>query len=196
MQNETYEATSYILKQHDIPLVPISDISTILDKIDFGGILQIDELIKITDILRTSRVLKNSFSNGAIEETTFPIISSYFDNLYQNQKVEEEISRCIKNDEELDDRASSELYKIRREIKDKESHIREKLTSLVHSKSKFLQDTIITMRDDRFVLPVKAEYKNEVPGLVHDQSSTGSTLFIEPTSVFELNNSIKELKLK
>ena len=150
----------------------------------------------MTDILRISRILKNSFSNGAVDETLFPILSSYFENLYQNQKVEDEISRCIKNDEELDDRASSELYKIRHDIKEKETHIREKLTNLVRSKNKFLQDTIITMRDDRYVLPVKAEYKNEVPGLVHDQSSTGSTLFIEPTSIFELNNSIKELMLK
>lgn len=158
--------------------------------------MQINELIKVTDILRISRILKNSFSNGAVDETLFPILSSYFENLYQNQKVEDEISRCIKNDEELDDRASSELYKIRHDIKEKETHIREKLTNLVRSKNKFLQDTIITMRDDRYVLPVKAEYKNEVPGLVHDQSSTGSTLFIEPTSIFELNNSIKELMLK
>ncbi len=195
-QNETKEATSYLLKQHDIPLAPITNIDEVLNKVNIGGILSIKELLYVSDVLRVSRKLKNSFSNGSIDENEYPILANYFENLYSNIKVEEEIERCIKNEEELDDRASSDLYKIRRGILDLESKIKEKLNSLLKSKSKFLQEQVITFRDDRFVLPVKAEYKNEVPGLIHDQSSTGSTLFIEPTSIFNLNNDIKELKLK
>jgi DNA mismatch repair protein MutS2 len=196
MQKETSEATSYYLRQHDIPLSPISDIGNVLSKLNIGGILSIDELIKVTDILRVSRKIKNSFSNGTIESEDFPIFSEYFNELYQNKNVEDEISRCIKNEEELEDRASQELYKIRKDIKDSESRIKEKLSSILHTKSKYLQEEIITFRDGRYVLPVKAEYKNEVPGLIHDQSSTGSTIFIEPTSIFNLNNDIKELQLK
>ena len=196
LQDETTEATSYLLKQHDIPIVPISNIDEIIKKINIGGILSISELLKISDILRTSRKLKLSFSNGSIESESFPILSEYFDSLYTNQKVEEEIERCIKNEDELDDRASQELYKIRKEIIECESRIKDKLNQILHSKSKFLQEQVITFRDGRYVIPVKAEYKNEIQGLIHDQSSTGSTLFIEPTAVFNLNNEIKELKLK
>ncbi len=196
MQNETSEAVSYYLRQHDIPISPISDINNILSKLNIGGILNINELIKITDVMRVSRKLKTSFSNGSVEVEEFPILCDLFGELYQNKNVEDEISRCIKNEEELDDRASQDLYKIRKDIKEKEGKIKEKLSSLLRSKSKFLQEDIVTFRDGRYVLPVKAEYKNEVAGLVHDQSSTGSTIFIEPTSIFDLNNDIKELQLK
>ena len=195
-QNETEEALSYYLKQHDIPLSPISNIDEILNKTSIGGILSIEELLKVSNTLFIARRLKNSFTNGSIDENEFPILSEYFENIYTNQRVEEEISRCIKNEVELDDRASTELYKIRKSIKDQESQIKEKLNSLIHSKAKFLQDTLVTFRDDRYVIPVKAEYKNEVPGLIHNQSATGGTIFIEPTAVFNLNNEIKELKLK
>ena len=195
-QKETLEATSYILKQHDIPLAPISNIYEQLNKINIGGILTIKELLLISDILRVSRKLKSSFSNGSIDQIEYPIISEYFECLYSNQKVEDEIERCIKNEDELDDRASGDLYKIRKEILDCESRIKDKLNSLLRSQSKFLQEQVITFRDDRYVLPVKAECKSEIPGLIHDQSSTGSTLFIEPTAIFNLNNEIRELKLK
>ena len=195
-QNDTEEALAYYLKQHDIPLSPISNIEEILNKTSIGGILSIEELLKFSNTLYIARRLKTSLSNGSIDENEFPILAEYFDNLYTNQRVEEEISRCIKNEVELDDRASTELYKIRKSIKDQESQIKNKLNSLIHSKAKFLQDTLVTLRDDRYVIPVKAEYKNEVPGLIHDQSATGGTIFIEPTAVFDLNNEIKELKIK
>ena len=196
MQDETAEALSYYLKQHDIPLSPISDIKEILNKTSIGGILSIEELLKVSNTLFISRRIKTSFSNGSIDENDFPILAEYFDNLYTNQRVEDEISRCIKSEDELDDRASQELYKIRKSIKDLEGQIKEKLNTIIHSKTKFLQDALVTFRDDRYVIPVKAEYKNEVPGLIHDQSATGGTIFIEPTAVFNLNNEIKELKLK
>jgi len=195
-QNETTEATNYLLRQQDIPLSPISDLKQIFYKMKLGGFLNIIELLKIADVLRISRKLKNSFFSDSSKESDFPLLSEYFSNLYINQKVEEEIMRCIKNEEELDDRASSDLYKIRTEIKNSESKIKDKLNSILHSKSKFLQDTVITFRNDRYVVPVKQEYRNEIQGLIHDESATGSTIFVEPTTIFNLNNEIKELKIK
>ncbi len=195
-QAETTEATIYLLKQHDIPLSPIQDISAILKKISIGGILTIHELLLVGDVLRVSRRLKSSFRNGSIDSSTMPILSSYFENIYINQKVEEEFNRCIKNEDELDDRASQTLYQIRKDIKEAESKIKEKLTSILHTSAKYLQDTVVTIRNNRYVIPVKQEYKAEISGLVHDSSATGNTIFIEPTAVFQTNNEIQELKSK
>jgi len=195
-QQETTEATAYLLKQHDIPLSPVSDIREIIKKVEIGGILSIPDLLHISEILRISRRLKDSFLNGAIEPETSPILFSYFDSLYTNFKIEEEINRCMKNEEELDDRASQELYKIRKSIKDSELKIKEKLNHILHSSTKYLQDAVVTFRNDRYVIPVKQEYRAEIPGLIHDSSATGSTIFVEPTAVFNLNNEIRELKLK
>ena len=195
-QNETTEATSYLLKQHDIPINSFRDIFPILKKVDIGGILTIPELIAVADILKISRRLKSSFLNGAVDPQDTPTLSYYFDELYINPKVEEEINRCIKNEEELDDRASQTLYNIRKSKKDLESKIKERLSQILHSSSKYLQDAVVTFRNDRYVIPVKQEYKSEISGLIHDSSSTGSTLFIEPTVVFNLNNEIRELSIK
>ena len=104
--------------------------------------------------------------------------------------------KCPECGKEISDKASATLYNIRRSLKEKNSSVREKINSIVRSNSKYLQDAIYTMRGERYVLPVKAEYKGAVPGLVHDQSSTGATLFIEPLSLVNLNNEIKELMLK
>ena len=112
------------------------------------------------------------------------------------KNLESEIDNAIISEEEISDKASGTLYNIRRSLKEKNSSVREKINSIVRSNSKYLQDSLYTMRGDRYVLPVKAEYKGAVPGLVHDQSSTGATLFIEPISLVNLNNEIKELMLK
>lgn len=195
-QDETHEAYNYIMSLQNIPISPISNIDNILNKLNIGGILTIKELLLVSDILRVSRKLKSSFSGKDENFSAYPILSDYFDSLYTNQKVEQEIERCIKNEEELDDRASQELYKIRKSINDEQSKIKDKLNAILKSHGKYLQDQVITIRDDRYVIPVKTEYKNEVNGLIHDQSATGNTLFIEPTSIFNINNEIKELKLK
>lgn len=195
-QQETTEATTYLLKQHDIPLSPITNIEEAIRKVEMGGILSIPDLLAIADVLHISRRLKTSFSNGAIEVESMPILSTYFDSLYTNIKIEEEIHRCIKNEEEFDDRASQELYKIRKAIQETENKIKEKLTQILHSSAKYLQDTVVTFRNDRYVIPVKQEYRAEVPGLIHDSSATGSTIFVEPTAIFQYNNTIRELKIK
>lgn len=195
MQSETSEACSLILRKNFPPISPISDLKLISEKLDIGSILNIDELLRIATALKIFRELIEYFDKENIE---IEFLAPYVDKLYSNKNVETEIFRCIKSDTELDDHASAELHKIRKQIADSESKIKEKLNSIIHAKdtSKFLQDAVVTFRNGRFVIPVKSEYKNEINGLVHDQSASGSTLFIEPTSVFNINNEIKELHLK
>jgi DNA mismatch repair protein MutS2 len=112
------------------------------------------------------------------------------------KKLEDEIFNAIISEEEISDRASGDLYSIRRALRDKSSSIKDKVNSLVRSNSKYLQENLYTIRGDRYVIPVKSEYKEQVPGLVHDQSGSGATLFIEPMSLVHLNNEIRELMLK
>ena len=191
MQNETGEAASLLLRKIDLPLNPISDISTVIKKAEINGILNPKELLEIADILRVSRRLKLYAQNDDIE---IKYLGDYFESLYTNKSLEEEIERCIKSEDELDDRASKELYNIRRKIVNLESQIKDKLNDILKSNSKFLQDAVITFRNGRYVIPVKQEFKNEVDGLLHDYSATGNTVFIEPKTVFDKNNEIQELK--
>ena len=130
------------------------------------------------------------------EEESFPKLEDLAYILTPIKNLQLEIEKSIVSEEEVADKASGTLYNIRRTLKEKNSSVREKINSIVRSNAKYLQDAIYTMRGDRYVLPVKAEYRGAVPGLVHDQSSTGATLFIEPMSLVNLNNEIKELKLK
>ena len=197
-QTETSEAVSLSLRRSVFPLVPVNNLDSIIQKISIGAILQPSELLIVCDVLRTSRRLKEYFFDSDIDVSYFKVLSTHFENLYTNINIEDEISRCIKNEEDLDDRASKELYEIRKNISDLESKIKNKLNNIIHSSStaKYLQDSVITFRNDRYVVPVKQEYRNEIPGLIHDSSATGSTLFIEPTAIFDMNNNIKELRIK
>ena len=190
-QNETEEAASLLLRKVELPLSPISDIDSVLKKVAMGGVLNPKELLEICDVLRIARRLKGYLASDEIE---ISYLNDYFDNLYTNKNLEDEIERCIKSEEEIDDRASKELYDIRRKIANLELQIKDKLNEIVRSNSKYLQDAVITFRNDRYVIPVKQEYKGEVEGLMHDYSASGSTVFIEPSSVFQKNNEIRELK--
>ena len=138
----------------------------------------------------------NGPRSGRDEEESFPKLEDLAYILTPIKNLQLEIEKSIVSEEEVADKASGTLYNIRRTLKEKNSSVREKINSIVRSNAKYLQDAIYTMRGDRYVLPVKAEYRGAVPGLVHDQSSTGATLFIEPMSLVNLNNEIKELKLK
>lgn len=160
-----------------------------------GGVLSPKELLNIEAILRQGKLLaqwSNQFSNeeNSITEQLFSI--------YQNNSLMREISSAIVSEEEIDDNASPELSAIRRKIRQTELKARDKMEQMIRSSTyqKYLQDNIITTRDGRFVIPVKAEYKNEVGGLVHDTSASGSTYFIEPASVVEANNEIRVLQSK
>jgi DNA mismatch repair protein MutS2 len=198
LQKETSEAVTLLLRKSNPPLDIVANIEPILKKVSIGGVLNITELLSVANILKLSRKLKEYFIQDKIDLTEVFILSNYFNELYSNPGVENEIYRCIKSEDEIDSRASKELNSIRRKIIDAQEKIKSKLDDMIHSSStsKYLQDPVVTFRNDRFVIPVKQEYKSEVPGFVHDSSSSGSTLFIEPVAVFNLNNEIKELKIK
>lgn len=196
MQKETSEACSFILRKNTPPISPIKNLKNITDKLNVGAILNIEELLTVATTLKIFREIKQYYKDDDITDIT--IINELFEAIYTNKNLENEIFRCIKSDNDLDDYASPELHKIRKQIKDAESKIKDKLNDMIHSSttSKFLQDSVVTFRNGRYVIPVKQEYKNEITGLVHDSSASGSTIFIEPTSVFNINNEIKELQSK
>ena len=160
-----------------------------------GGTLSPGDLLNIAAVLRQSRLLSQWSDQFADEENA---VSEQFSRLYQNNSLEREISSAIVSEDMIDDNASGELAAIRRKIRQTELKAREKMEKMIRSSTyqRFLQDSIITMRDGRFVVPVKAEYKSEVQGLVHDTSGSGSTYFIEPIAVVEANNEIRVLQSK
>lgn len=193
--DETKEAFEVVLKWGSVPLDGIKDIGEILRKAKVGFTLTPGELLAVCDILRCARRMKNFMKDGSKGEL-YPIIYEIVDSLIAIKPLEEAIEIAIISENEISDRASQKLYGLRRAIKDKNGRIKDKLNSMVQTYSKYLQDPIVTLRGDRYVIPVKSECKGSVPGLVHDQSSSGSTLFIEPMAVVELNNELKELLLK
>ncbi|KRQ87349.1 Endonuclease MutS2 [Caloramator mitchellensis] len=193
--DETKESYEIVLKWGSLPLEGVKDISETVRRANMGFVLNPGELLKVADVLRVTKRLKTFFSDGAKREN-YPIINEIIEGLIYIKHLQDDIERVVISEEEISDRASEKLYSIRRAIKDKNLRIKEKLQSMLHGYSKYLQDPIITMRNGRYVIPVRAEFKGSVPGLVHDQSSSGSTLFIEPMPVVELNNEIKELELK
>lgn len=196
MQQETGEAVSIILRKSSVPFEGLNDIRGALKRADIGSTLDPGDLLRICDHLRCARRMKGLLEED--EKADYSIIGDLISGLTAIKKLEDEISNCIVGEEEVSDRASTTLYNIRRQIRDKNNSIREKLNSIIRSPeySKALQDAIVTVRGDRFVVPVKSEYRGSFQGLIHDQSSSGSTLFIEPMAVVEMNNDIKELKAK
>ncbi len=172
-----------------------SNIMSLLSRAALGATLTPDELLKIANVLRVIRSVKAWRDNSAVKKET--AIDYLFNALVPNKFLEEKITFCIKSADEIADTASSTLCDIRRKIMSKSAKIRENLEKIVRGQlSKYLQDAIITQRDGRFVVPLKAEHKGEISGIIHDTSSSGSTLFIEPMSVVEVNNEIRVLKSK
>ena len=160
-----------------------------------GGCLTTSELLAIADTLRIIRTVKEWHSRFASVETTLDI---YFSGLVSNKYLEERITSAIISDDEISDKASPALSDIRRKIRTASSKAREVLDKIIHSSAyiKYLQEAIITQRDGRYVVPVRSECRNNVPGLVHDTSSSGATVFIEPMGVVQANNDIKMLRAK
>jgi DNA mismatch repair protein MutS2 len=193
---ETSEAVNLALTKGNPPLHGIHDIRVPLRKVKMDSALEPGELLKIADTLRNCRILK-SYINDKKGDQQFPIIEYYIDTLSTFKAIEESIYNAIENEEEISDRASSLLHSIRRKIKDKGSSIKEKLNQMVTSSAyaKYLQESIVTVRGDRHVIPVKSEHRAQVPGIIHDQSATGATLFIEPMAIVEMQNDLKQLKL-
>lgn len=172
------------------------DMSGALARAENGGVLSMRELLDIAEVLRVIRSVKEWRAH--CENMQSLNIDELFLSLIPNKYFEEKIFCAIKSEDEMDDNASPELKDIRRKIHSAELNVRDRLEKAVHSKdtAKFLQDGIITQRDGRYCIPVKAEYRSEVPGLLHDTSASGATLFIEPMAVVEINNRIRELLVK
>ena len=172
-----------------------SDITVSLKQLESGQNLNTKSLLNLANILKNAEELKSYFNKDFITEDSFPILSDLFNMLYSNNSISSKIFSCILEEDVIDDRASKELYSIRRKKKNLEQDIRSKLNDMIHSSSysKYIQEPIITIRNERFVIPVKEEYRSSIKGLIHDVSNAGSTVFIEPLSVFEMNNEIHEL---
>ena len=172
-----------------------SNIMSQLSRAALGATLTPAELLKIANVLRVIRTVRAWRDNSSAEKETS--IDYLFNALVPNKFLEEKITFCIKSEDEIADTASGALADIRRKITSKGAKIRESLDKIVRGQlSKYLQDAIITQRDGRFVVPLKSEHKGEISGIIHDTSSSGATLFIEPMSVVETNNEIRVLKAK
>ncbi|MGL4666035.1 endonuclease MutS2 [Clostridium butyricum] len=193
--DETNEALEVILDKGNPPLEGLFDIHEGVERARKGGTLTPEQLLKIGSTLRAARNMKEFFKREDFEKA-YERLEDLAYILTPVKNLEDDIERSIVSEEEISDKASTTLYNIRRSLKEKNSSVREKISSIVRSHSKYLQDDLYTMRGDRYVIPVKSEYKSAVPGIVHDQSSTGATFFIEPMSLVNLNNEIRELVLK
>lgn len=199
LQEETDEALSLIIQRGNPPLYGIFSIIAEVRRTEIGGSLTPGGLLKVSDSLRVSRGLKNYLKETKDDKASkYPIIEELIDSLRIFKNIEDEINNAIINENEVSDNASSTLRNIRRQIASKNDAIKDKLNSIISSQSnkKFLQDSIVTMREGRYVIPVKQENRSSVPGLVHDMSSSGATVFVEPMAVVELNNQLRELEIK
>ncbi|MFA6308703.1 MAG: endonuclease MutS2 [Clostridia bacterium] len=195
---ETGDGVSFIVGKGNPPLGGIHDIRESLKRAGVGSTLNPGEIMRAGDTLRAAENLKKYSQEGRNSDEERNIVVALIRNLVPNKKLEEKIKRSIVSEEEIADSASSALLAIRRQIKSEQGSIKDKLESIIKSSKyqKFMQDSIVTMRKDRYVVPVKSEYKNEIPGLVHDSSSSGATIFIEPMAVVDANNKIKQLQIK
>ena len=193
----TDEAVRAISLKGSPPFGGIADIRASLQRAKLQGILQPPELMEVAQFIMGSRRLSR-FIASAGEETALPLLEDLREPLTDFKALEDEIRRCVDDQGEVLDSASPELASVRRDIRMNEGRAREKLESLIRSSSvqKMLQETLITMRNDRYVIPVKQEYRSHFGGIVHDQSGSGATLFIEPETVVQMNNKLRELKIK
>ncbi len=194
---ETEEAFKILAEIGEPPLGGIHKVSKEADFAVRGRMLSPGSILEVGDTLRAARNLHNFYKNNK-DDFKYKTIENLITNLRSNKWLEDKIEKAIISEEEISDNASNDLRKIRKKIDDKNSSIRNKLNSIISSSDnqKYLQDSIITIRNDRFVILVKQEHRNKIKGLIHGQSSSGATLFIEPSSIVELNSDISNLKIE
>lgn len=198
LQKETSDALLMSVKKGKLPLSNLKPVSPILKRVEVGAILSGGELLVVRDVLRLTRKGKNYYQDAISNGDSYTYLSGYFDRLVSLTDVEREISRCILSAEEVADDATPELARIRRQKLTLGGRIKESLQQIIHSSryQDMIQDPVITLRGDRYCIPIKIEYKNQFKGIVHDQSSTGATVFIEPMAVVEIGNELKGLENK
>lgn len=190
---KTDEAYKYLYKYSTGGIYYFDDVSDELKRVDIGSTLNNVELLKVAANLKSARIIKAAINS--VNDENLRLIKNITDRLYLNQEFENEISEKIISEDEISDNASPKLYAIRKNISNLNAKIRAELNSYMRgSGNKYLQDSVVTMRQDRYVIPVKSEYRNFVKGFIHDQSSSGATVFIEPAHVMELNNDLKRAK--
>ena len=195
-QSETKDALSRLFKQGSTSFGGNKDIGFSLKTLEIGSTLSAVALLKIAKLLNNVSRIK-AYGKKDKEDAPEDSLDTYFDALTPLTQLGNEINRCILSEEEIADDASPTLKSIRRQMLTTNDKIHSQLINMVNgSYRNYLQDAVITMRNNRYCIPVKSEYKNQVHGMVHDQSSTGSTFFIEPAAVVELNNKLKELELQ
>ncbi len=189
-QQITSEAVQVLIEADRLPLGGVFDIRLSLKKAAIGGTLAPQELTEISSTLRASRLMREFLVE---KRESLTILSEWGGRLASFPALEREIDRCVGPGGEITDQASPKLHGLRSQIKTYQNRVRDKLDSMVHSSEngKYLQEPIVTVRNDRYVIPVKQEYRSLFPGIVHDQSSSGATLFIEPMAVVELNNQLR-----
>ena len=195
---ETDEAVKVLYRSSTPPLSEIADNTINLKTLESFGTLSLKSLLDITDIFKIADSLKKYFYTDYIVPDDFEILNSIFSLLYSNSSIIKKIDTCILDENTLNDNASSNLLSIRKKQRNLEQDIKSKLTNFLHSSSysKYIQENVVTIRNDRYVIPIKEEYRSQVKGFIHDVSSSGSTIFIEPISVFELNNELANLKIE
>ena len=198
MLDETSQGVVLIQRNSTPPLGSIADITVYLKTLDGCGTLSIKALLELQNILQMSASLKDYFAKDHLATSNFSAIEQYFDDLYINPSIVSTLAKSIIDEETIADTASSKLQDIRRRQRKIEQDIRSKLNTILHSStySKYMRENLVTIRNGRFVIPVKEEYRSSVKGFIHDMSSSGSTVFIEPIAVFDLNNELSNLHIE
>lgn len=198
MLNETSQGVTLIQRNSIPPIGSIADITIYLKTLDGCGTLSIKALLELQNILQISANLKEYFSKDYLKTSDFSAVEHYFNNLYVNSNIIATFTKSIIDEENIADTASSKLQDIRRRKRKVEQDIRSKLNMILHSSTyaKYMRENIVTIRNNRFVVPVKEEYRSAIKGFIHDISSSGSTVFIEPIAVFDLNNELSNLHIE
>ncbi len=194
--DETQEA-DLILFEHAVnPSMNFDDVTMALERAEVLSMLSMGEVLKIERVLRVSRTLRGQILN--VPDDRIKLLKEKANLIFVDKKLEDDITSAILSDTEMSDKASPELYAIRTKIRKISDNIKAKLYNYVNGAaySKYMQDNIVTVRNDRYVVPLKAEYKGVIPGLIHDQSSSGATLYVEPMAIVEMNNDLKTCYLE
>ena len=196
LQKETSDALSRIYQKGAVSFRGVRDIRGSIKRLEIGAIIGINELLSICSLLEVCSKVK-AYSRNDRDPDFEDSLEAMFQALQPLTPVSSEIRRCIASEEELNDDASPALFKIRRSMRQINDKVHAQLQTMVNGSARtYLQDAVVTMRNGRYCIPVKAEHRGQIPGMIHDQSSTGSTLFVEPMAVIKLNNDLRELELK
>jgi DNA mismatch repair protein MutS2 len=198
LQAETDEAATVLRIKGNVPLSGIHDIRAQIKRSVIGGVLSPFELVQVASTIHASRQMKRFIEDVAEERTEIPILLEQVERIIPLTNLEHSIKQAIDEGGEVLDSASDLLRTLRQQLRSNEARVREKLESMIRSSNaqKMLSDAIVTIRNDRFVIPVKQEYRGHYGGIIHDQSSSGQTLFIEPQVIVQLNNQLQDIRVK